>query len=104
MGEFIKSDGSVNDIDKREKVNKIKYWLLRHGERDEDGFSHDIIFKNFHGEDTVYSLSLGYNYGVEGEEFNEVSFCRKSFKHLRNNSIKDLTIEELDDIIEILFD
>lgn len=90
-------------MDKQEKVNKVKFWLQRHGERNEQGFTHDIIFNDFHDENIVYGLTLDYNYGIEGEEYDEVAYCRKHYKHLRNNTIKDLSDEELDEIIEVLF-
>lgn len=82
---------------KRQKVNYIKYWLQRFGERDTETFNTEIIVGETH-----WIISLQYNFDNEGEQCEPFDWCRSGFKHLRNNQISDRSDEELDGIINQL--
>ena len=84
-------------MNKQEKVNYIKYWLQRHGKRNNEGFFEEVEL-----EDKTWDLSLQYHFSDDGEELLPSNYCCKSFKHLFENKIKDRTEQELDEIIEKL--
>jgi len=81
----------------QEKVNYIKHWLQKFGDRDNEVFYTSLSFDN-----KCWDLSLQYNYDEDGTQIAPYDWCRSGFKHLRNNQIANRSDEELDKIIEIL--
>jgi len=84
-------------MDKEEKVNYVKAWLQRFGERDNETFNVMITVGEI-----MWFISLQYDYDLEGERCDPYSWCRDGFKHLNNNGISDRSEEELDKIIDRL--
>lgn len=84
-------------MDKEQKVNYVKYWLQKFGNRDNETFNTEVVV----GE-TTWEISLQYNFDDDGNQCEPYDWCRSSFKHLRNNQISDRTNEELDEIIKQL--
>ena len=83
-------------MNKKQKVNWIKCWLQKFGNRDNETFHTNVIIGNINWE-----LSLQYNYDFDGDECNPYHWCRSGFKHLCN-TISDRSDEELDMIIKQL--
>ncbi len=81
-------------MNKRQKVNWIKSWLQKFGDRDNETFNTEV---KINGE--TFDISLQYNYDFDGDKYEPYDWCRRSFKHLKNNTIYDRTEEELDIII-----
>jgi len=81
----------------QEKVNYIKLWLQKFGDRDNEVFYTSVTFDN-----KCWNLSLQYDYDEDGTSIVPYDWCRSSFKHLRDNHIDNRTNEELDIIINIL--
>ena len=81
-------------MNKEQKVNYVKCWLQKFGNRDNETFNTDVLVG-----DINWSISLQYNFDDDGEPYD---WCRSSFKHIRNNQISDRSDEELDDIINQL--
>ena len=84
-------------MNKEQKVNWVKCWLQKFGNRDNETFNTDVVV----GE-TTWELSIQYDYDFDGDRLKPYSWCRSGFKHLRNNQISDRTDEELDGIINQL--
>lgn len=84
-------------MNKEQKVNWIKYWLQRFGNRDKSTFNVSVDL----GEIT-WEISMQYNYSFSGRELNPFDWCSYHFKHTFNNGISDRTDEELDQIISKL--
>lgn len=84
-------------MNKEQKVNWIKCWLQKFGNRDNETFNIDVIVNA-----TVYNISLQYNYDFDGDRCEPYNWCRNGFKHLNNNQITDRTDDELDLIIDQL--
>lgn len=84
-------------MNKEQKVNYVKFWLQKFGNRDNEMFSTEVVV----GE-TTWEISLQYNFDDEGEQCEPYDWCRSGFRHLRNNQISDRTDEELDEIINQL--
>jgi hypothetical protein len=82
---------------RNEKVNYIKMWLQKFGDRDNETFNTEV----FVGE-TLWELSLQYSFDEEGKELQPFDWCRHGFKHVFDNSISDRTDDELDSIISNL--
>lgn len=80
-----------------QKVNYIKYWLQKFGNRDNETFNIEVVI-----DETIWDISLQYNFDEDGDQIEPYDWCRRSFKQLVNNQISDRTDEELDRIIEIL--
>ena len=81
---------------KEKKINKIKHWLQRNGERDEDGFYFDGGLEA----PPVY-LHLQYDYDSDGERFEPrcIYNCSNKMVAVTLEAVKE---EELDEIIKAL--
>jgi len=81
----------------KEKINKIKWWLQRFGERDEDAFY-------FHAELNGKPLYIGlqYNFDNDGYQCEPMCFFKNNSK-LNAGYIDEITEKELDDVIKFLF-
>jgi len=84
-------------MNKGQKVNWIRGWLQRFGDRDNETFSTEFIVSG-----VSWELSLQYDYDFDGDALEPMDWCRDGFRHLHNNTISDRTEEELDDIINKL--
>jgi hypothetical protein len=83
-------------MDRQEKINWIKWWLQRYGERDEDTFSIDVDFK-----DGRLYIALQYNFGSDGSEYEPMCLFKTNYK-LNAEYIGDRTDEELEIAIKKL--
>jgi hypothetical protein len=81
---------------KQEKINWIKWWLQRYGERDEDTFSIDVDFK-----DRRLYIALQYNFSNDGGEYQPMCLFKTNNK-LNAEYIQNRTDEELEAAIEKL--
>lgn len=84
-------------MNKEQKVNYVKYWLQKFGNRDNWTFNTEVVVGK-----TTWAISLQYNFDDEGYKNEPCDWCRSGFKHLRNNQLSDRTDEELDAIINQL--
>ena len=84
-------------MNKEQKVNYIKCWMQKFGNRDNETFNTEIVV----GE-TSWRISLQYNFDDDGDQIEPNNWCSSGFKHVHNNSISDRTEEELDNIINHL--
>jgi hypothetical protein len=84
-------------MDKEQKVNYIKCWLQKFGNRDNETFNTEVVV----GEKSWY-ISLQYNFDNDCNQCEPYDWCRSSFKHVNNNTISDRTDEELGDIVNQL--
>lgn len=84
-------------MNKKQNINWIKSWLQKFGNRDNETFSTNVKL----GE-TMWEISLQYDYDFEGDRIEPYNWCRKSSKHLNNNSLEDRTLEELFIIVQQL--
>lgn len=84
-------------MNKEQKVNWIKCWLQKFGNRDNETFNIEVTIN-----DERWQIWLQYSYDFEGDQIDPMDRCLKGFKHLRNNSISDRTEEELNEIIKYL--
>lgn len=82
------------NVEKQNKVNCIKLWLQRFGDRDNDTFYKDIKVG-----DINWHISMQYTYADDGDEIISNDWCRHGFKHTFDNGIADRTEEELDAIL-----
>lgn len=80
-----------------QKVNWIKCWLQKFGNRDNETFNVEVTVG-----DITWAISLQYDYDFDGEKYDPQDWCCKGFKHVFNNHIDDRSEEELDAIIEQL--
>lgn len=87
----------LKNMNKRQKINWIKAWLQRFGDRDNETFNIEIMVDNI-----IWKISLQYNFDFEGEQLEPYDWCRRNFKHVHNNTLYDRTEEELTRIIEQL--
>jgi hypothetical protein len=92
-------------MDRQEKINWIKWWLQRYGERDEDTFSIDVEWL-LSTESAVFEnrrlyIALQYNFGSDGSEYEPMCFFETSDK-LNAEYIENRTDEELEVAIEKL--
>ena len=67
------------------------------GERDNETFNIDVDL-----DDVRWTISMQYNYDLDGDRIEPMNWCVSSFKHNHKNHIADRSEEELDQIIEIL--
>lgn len=84
-------------MSKKEKINWIKWWLQRYGERDDSVFHIEI-----ESNEITWDISLQYNYGDNGLEYDPFDWCSNGFKHTFMDRISYRSDEELDEIISIL--
>jgi hypothetical protein len=84
-------------MNKEQKVNWIKCWLQKFGNRDNETFHIEVVVG-----DTYWELSLQYGYDFDGDRIDPNDWCCSGFKHLHNNKISDRTDGELDRIIDQL--
>ena len=84
-------------MNKDQKVNWIKGWLQKFGNRDNDTFHTEVTVGG-----TNWEISLQYDYGYGGEKYEPYDWCSNGFKHVYNNTISDRTDDELDSIITVL--
>lgn len=84
-------------INKEQKVNWIKCWLQKFGDRNNETFYTKVTLDK-----TDFELSLQYDFDFEGDRIEPYDSCVSSFKQLRNIQISDRTDEELDKIIKQL--
>lgn len=84
-------------MNKEQKVNWIKSWLQKFGNRDNETFNTEVIINNI-----IWDIKLQYNYDFDGDENSPYDWCTSSFKHVHDNFISDRTDEELDEIINQL--
>jgi hypothetical protein len=84
-------------MNKEQKVNYVKCWLQKFGNRDNETFNTEVVVGK-----TTWEISLQYNFDDDGDQCEPYDWCRSDFKHLRNNQISDRTDEELDEIINQL--
>ena len=82
---------------KEQKINYIKYWLQKFGERDNETFNIEVEVNG-----VIFHISMQYNFDECGDEILPYDWCRNGFKHLITNSISDRTESELDEIINKL--
>ena len=88
---------TIRDI--KAKVNYIKCWLQKFGDRDNETFHTEVTI-----DDVTWEISMQYNFDDDGYETNPYDWCKNSFKHLLNNTIADRSEKELDEIIKVLKD
>jgi hypothetical protein len=84
-------------MNKKQKVNYIKCWLQKFGNRDNETFNTEVVV-----DETTWRISLQYDFDDEGNQCDPYDWCICSFKHLNDNRISDRTNEELDEIINQL--
>lgn len=84
-------------MNKQQKINWIKCWLQKFGNRDNETFYYHVVVNKIE-----WDLSIQYNYNFDGDQIEPYDYCRSSFKHLHNNRIIDRTDVELDEIINQL--
>ena len=84
-------------MNKEQKVNYVKCWLQKFGNRDNETFNTEVVV----GE-TTWRISLQYSFTDEGDQINSYDWCSRSFKHVHDNQISDRTDGELDEIINQL--
>jgi hypothetical protein len=88
----------MEKISKHKKINGIKAWLQMFGERDNECFSIEVKTPT-----ETWDISMQYNYDLEdGYPIEPMDWCRRSFKHVGDNAIRDRSDKELDEIIECL--
>jgi hypothetical protein len=92
-------------MDRQEKINWIKWWLQRYGERDEDTFSIDVEWL-LSTESAVFEnrrlyIALQYNFGSDGGEYEPMCLFKTNNK-LNAEYIQNKTDEELEEAIEKL--
>jgi len=76
---------------KEAKVNYIKYWLQKFGDRDNESFFTKVILK-----DITWDITYQFHYDENGEEVEPYCWCSIGFKDLHDNLISNRTEEELD--------
>lgn len=81
---------------KIEKINWIKAWLQRFGDRDNETYNITVEV-----DDDAWNISLQYNFDFEGNQLTPFNWCQKSFKQ-RDNTLGDRTEDELSGIIKEL--
>jgi hypothetical protein len=81
-------------MNKEQKINYVKYWLQKFGNRDNETFNIEVLV----GE-TIWEISLQYDFDEDGDKIEPYDWCRNGFKHLQNCQISDRTDNELDNII-----
>ena len=81
-------------MNKEQKVNYVKCWLQKFGNRDNETFNIQL---------EKWRISMQYDYDLEGYRIIPMNWCCSSFKHVHNNSLEDRTEDELTEIIKILF-
>jgi len=84
-------------MNEEQKVNYVKCWLQKFGNRDNETFNTEVELS-----ETTWQISLQYNFDDNGNHCEPYDWCRSGFKHLRGNQISDRTDEELDEIINKL--
>ncbi len=84
-------------MNKKQKVNYIKAWLQRFGERDNETFYIEVKM-----EEETWLLALQYDYDFDGDRISSFDWCWKSFKHVGDTYISDRNKKELDEIIRKL--
>jgi hypothetical protein len=76
---------------KDQKINWVRLWLQKFGERDNEGFNAEVKIDGI-----VYELWLQYNYDEQGEEIDPNDLVSPRFEC--NNRFEDMSEEELDGI------
>ncbi len=84
-------------MNKDQKVNWIKCWLQKFGNRDNETFYFQVILDN-----SPWELYIQYDYDFDGDRIEPRDWCTSGFKHLSNNSISDRNDNEIDSIIDQL--
>lgn len=82
---------------KEQKVNYVKHWLQKFGDRDNETFNTEVVVGEIN-----WDISLQYDFDEDGNQCEPFSWCRNGFKHMNNNQISDRTDEELVGIINQL--
>lgn len=72
--------------------------MQKFGKRDNETFNISIVIDD----NLTYEIAMQYNYDDDGDQIEPFDWCRKSFKHVSNNSIDCRDEDELDLIIEKL--
>ena len=68
------------------------------GERDNETFFIEVTTS-----ENTWDISMQFNYDLEnGIDITPYDWCRRSFKHVGDNSIADRSDKELDEIIKSL--
>lgn len=80
-------------MDKQELIYAIKAWLQMFGDRDNETFNYEL---------PKWTLSLQYDYDMNGYRVEPYNWCRSSFKHAHYNSLEDRTELELIEILDEL--
>jgi hypothetical protein len=84
-------------MNKEQKINWVKCWLQKFGERDNETFSYPVeIFGS------EWELLLQYNYDFSGDQLDPFCWCRSGFKHVGDNLLEDRSDDELGSIIDNL--
>jgi hypothetical protein len=84
-------------MNKEQKVNWIKCWLQKFGNRDNETFNKQITINGI-----TWELSLQYDFDFDGEKLEPYDWCSNNFKQIHNNRIQDKSNEELNEIINKL--
>jgi hypothetical protein len=84
-------------MSREQKINWIKLWLQKFGDRNNETFCVSVIFDDGFG----FDISLQYDFSEDGDEIDPYCFCKRGFKDLRGY-IEDRTDEELNKIIDQL--
>ena len=84
-------------MNKDQKVNFIKLWLQKFGNRDNETFNIEVQIDG-----VIWEISMQFNFDEDGEEMYSYDLCRNKFKHLTDNKISDRSEEDLDKIIKEL--
>lgn len=82
---------------KDDKVNYVKLWLQKFGDRDNNAFHVEVDACG-----KQWRISMQYSFSEDGGEILPYDWCSHSFKHVFKNEIADRSEEELDEIIEKL--
>lgn len=81
-------------MNKKQKINYVKFWLQRFGER-----NNDIFFKDVKINDKIWSLWLQYSFDEDGDELDPNSSVSCSNKMDRGLRIEELNDEQIDCLI-----
>ena len=82
---------------KDNKVNYVKLWLQKFGDRNNETFHTEVEACG-----KIWNISMQYGFSNDGDEIIPFNWCTHSFKHTFDSSITDRSEEELDEIINKL--
>lgn len=84
-------------MNKEQKINYIFFWLQCFGDRDNETFHKDVTVNG-----QLWNIWRQFDYTRDGERIDPYSSVSWSSKLIRNNSVEQLSDEQLDSLIEAL--